>query len=222
MHRTGDAEVHLLHISWMADLLPFLGHNDVYARLDRTKNLEDNKNLQVGGVVIPEFINPLDDRTRWVGYPFHNMALTHFAGMSGVEDSRNVVAAQLPRSDPRAGVFGYDEVAKPADITDGTSNTIMVVGTGTLANPWIMGGGATVRGAREPLFDKVTGLGTRGLAGGGTIVTMADGSVRQISPDVDPKVFKAMCTIHGAEAGDYQSAAPPFSLDSLKSGSAGR
>ena len=76
--------------------------------------------------------------------------------MSGVEDARNVVAAKLPRSDPRAGVFGYDEVARPEQITDGTSQTIMVVGSGALANPWILGGGATIRGAREPLFRQVS------------------------------------------------------------------
>ena len=113
--------------------------------------------------MIPAFLNPLDDRKTWKGYPLQGLALTHFVGMAGIEDARNVVAATLPRSDPRAGVFGYDEVATPEQITDGTSQTIMVMGSGTMANPWIMGGGATVRGAREPYFDKVSGFGTRNL-----------------------------------------------------------
>jgi hypothetical protein len=144
------------------------------------------------------------------------MALTHFVGMSGVEDSRNVVAAKLPRSDPRAGVFGYDEVARPAQITDGQSQTIMMTGAGDLSNPWLFGGGGTIRGVREPLFSKTSGLGTKGLNGGGTIVVMADGSVRHVNASVDPQVFKAMSTIHGAESVDLQRNAPTYTLDQLR------
>src|SRR5688572_15015535 len=177
--------------------------------------------MQVGGVVIPEFLNPLDERERWKGYPFEGIALTHFAGMSGVEDARNVVAAKLPRSDPRAGVFGYEEVARAEEITDGTSQTVMVVGTGALPNPWLLGGGATIRGAREPLFDKLSGLGTKGLPGGGTITVMADGSVRQVTANVDPHVFRSMCTIHGADTVDVQQATQAFSLESLGKREAG-
>ncbi|MEX2174080.1 MAG: DUF1559 domain-containing protein [Pirellulaceae bacterium] len=204
------------HLSWMTELLPFLGHDAIYHKLDRSKPLSEATNFEVGAEVIAEFQNPADGRTRFEGFPFDGMALTHFAGMSGVEDARNVVAAKLPRSDPRAGVFGYDAVARFDAITDGTSQTIMVVGSGRLANPWIMGGGATIRGAREPLFHDVSGLGSKGLSSPGTIVVMADGSVRQISANVDPRVFRAMCTIHGAESVDLETAAPPFSLESLQ------
>ena len=217
IRRVGAIDSATANFSWMTGLLPFLGHGQTYERIDFSQSLTKGANLQVGGVIIPEFLSPLDDRQRWKGYPWNNMALTHFAGMSGVEDTRNVVAAKLPRSDPRAGVFGYDEVARPAEITDGTSQTIMVVGTGELPNPWLFGGGATIRGAREPLFDKMSGLGTKGLAGGGTLAVMADGSVRHIAAGVDPKAFRALCTIHGAESVDLESVAKPYALDSLKS-----
>ena len=89
----------------------------------------------------------------------------------------------------------------------------MMVGAGVLSNPWLFGGGGTIRGAREPLFDKTSGLGTKGLSGGGTIVVMADGSVRHVSGNVDPRVFKAMCTIHGADSVDLDRAAPAFALN---------
>ena len=78
----------------------------------------------------------------------------------------------------------------------------MMVGAGELASPWIQGGGATVRGAREPYFDKLTGFGTRGKSGSGSVVMMADGSTRFLSGDIDPDVFRAMCTIHGGESVD--------------------
>src|SRR5262245_28159248 len=214
IRRVNASDPPIAHFSWLTSLLPFLGHKQLYDQFDFQKPI-DGKNLQLGGALIPEFLNPLDNNQRWRGYPFPGIALTHFVGISGVEDARNVVAAKLPRTDPRSGVFGYDEVAKPKDITDGQSQTAMIAGAGALANPWIFGGGATIRGAREPLFDKNSGLGTKGLPGGGSIVVMADGSVRHVSANVDPRVFKAMSTIHGAESVDLQQAGDSFDLQSL-------
>jgi hypothetical protein len=199
------------HYSWMHNILPFMGHQDTYDKFDLTKPLHDKANMKYGTILVPEFLVPGNPKQRWDGFPFDHFALTHFVGMSGIEDSRNVVAGKLERSDPRAGVFGYDRIANIAEITDGTSNTIMVIGVGELANPWVMGGGATIRGARQPYFDKLSGFASHGQSG--PIAMMADGSVRVISPNIDPAVFRAMCTIHGAETVDLQTAAPPFKLD---------
>jgi hypothetical protein len=214
LRRTGTSDIPLTHFSWMTGLLPYLDHGKVYERIDFTKPVTSTGNLIAGTTIIPEFLNPLDPRQRFEGYPLDRFALTHFVGMSGIEDARNVVAARLPRSDPRAGVFGYDEVARPEQITDGQSQTIMIVGAGELSNPWLFGGGATIRGVREPIFDKTSGLATKGLPGGGTIAVMADGSVRRINAKIDPAVFKAMSTIHGNERVDFQDA-PATTLDSL-------
>jgi hypothetical protein len=202
----------LAHFSWLTSLLPFLGHQKIYERFDFQQSLDENRNLQIGATIIPEFLNPLDDYQRWKGYPFDGIALTHFVGISGVEDSRNVVAAKLPRTDPRAGVFGYDEVVRSEDIADGKSQTAMIAGAGALANPWIFGGGATIRGARDPVLDQRTGFGTKGLAGGGSLLVMADGSVKHVSAEVDPQIIKAMCTVRGAETVDLDKAAKPFDI----------
>ena len=206
VRRVGEGDNLQGHYSWMTQILPFLGHQKIYDKFDFSKPRHDKANLQNGAYIIPEFLNPADDRKRWKGYPYENYALTHFAGMSGIEDARNVVAAKLPRSDPRAGIFGYDAVATPAEITDGTGNTIMILGAGELANPWVMGGGATIRGAREPYFDKISGFGFKGTSG--VTVVMADGSVRVISSNISPAVFRALCTIHGAEKIDLATDAP--------------
>jgi hypothetical protein len=216
VRRVGPALPPTAHFSWLTGVLPFLEQGETYGKIIFSKPLTDEANLRAGATIVPQFLNPLDPRQRWKGYPLDGLALTHFVGVSGVEDARNVVAAKLPRSDPRAGVFGYDEVAREGQITDGLSQTIMVAGGGELANPWMFGGGATIRGAREPLFDKTSGLGTRGLAGGGTLAIMADGSVRQISGNIDPAVFKALCTIHGSESVDLEKSAPSSSWDDLK------
>ncbi len=212
----GDPENPVTHLSWMTNLLPHLGYQKEHSRLKLDKPLTDEANLTVGMLVVPEFLCPLDNRREWKGFPFDGMGLTHFVGMSGVEDARTSCAAKLPRSDPRAGVFGYDEVASERDITDGKSHTIMIVGSGQLASPWLLGGGATIRGAREPLFDGISGLGTKGLPAPGTLTLMADGSVRYVPRTVDPKVFKAMATIHGGETGDLEEAAPLLPIETLR------
>jgi len=186
----------------MTELLPYLGHKELYTAFDMNKSWLDMQNFPHACTTIPAFLNPADPRSHWQGSRFQGMALTHFAGMSGIEDRPDVVAATLPRTDPRAGIFGYDEVARIRDIADGAGNTIMIVGTGSAAAGWVQGGGATIRGARTPYFDRLTGLGSRGLPNQGTFVLMADGSARMLSSEIDPAVFRALCTIHGAESID--------------------
>jgi hypothetical protein len=143
--------------SWLVELLPHLGHEELYNRFRFDQAWTEGPNLQLSAALIPQFLNPADDRQRWTGYPFQGMGLTHYVGMAGVEDRPNEVAAKLPRSDPKAGIFGYEDVARPEQITDGVSQTIMVLGAGELVSPWVQGGGATVRGARKPYFDPLTG-----------------------------------------------------------------
>jgi hypothetical protein len=198
------------HHSWQTKLLPYLGHDELYRKFKFEKSWSDPPNLQAAKTIVPQFLNPSDDRQKWKGYPYDGIALTHFVGMSGVEDKRNVVAATLPRSDNRAGVFGYDRIAAPEEITDGLSQTIMLIGSGELASPWAQGGGATIRGAREPYFDPLTGFGSKGLSQPGALAVFADGSVREISASVNPHVFRSMCTIHGADSVDASQLGRPL------------
>jgi hypothetical protein len=201
----------MVQYSWMTALLPHLGHQKLYDRIDQSKPWTDGQNLVFSAALIPQFQNPADDRKLWKGYPFDGMGLSHFVGMAGIEDRRNVVAGELPRDDPRAGVFGFDEVAKRSEITDGESQTILLIGAGKIASPWVQGGGATIRGAREPYFDKLTGFGTANNGSKpGSAATMVDGSVRFISADIDPQVMRALCTIHGSESVDLSQAGEPM------------
>lgn len=189
--------------SWMINLLPYLGHADLYAKIDFAKGWHDEANLQYTGQLIPAFIDPANPNhhAKIFGAKENVVgpAFTHFVGMAGVEDSRNLVAAALPRSDPRAGIFGYDQIARADEITDGASNTVMLISAGKIVGPWASGGGATVRGARSPYFDGITGFSSVGDPGGGAPAAMADGSVKRISKEIDPAVFRALCTIHGGE-----------------------
>ncbi len=82
--------------------------------------------------------------------PLLGPCVTHFVGISGVERKRQDVAARYPRTHKDAGIFGYDEILAADQVTDGTSKTIAVIGSGELAGPWVSAGGATVRGGEDP------------------------------------------------------------------------
>jgi hypothetical protein len=56
-----------------------------------------------------------------------------------------------------------------------------------------------VRGAREPFFDDLTGFGTK-CTKRGTVAHFADGSTRFINANIDPEVFRALCTVNGGES----------------------
>jgi prepilin-type processing-associated H-X9-DG protein len=124
VRRVGDLRVTAAY-SFLTELLPFVDASELHTRFDYRKSWSDKDNRPHAMAVIPAFLNPADPRMRWEGLSedMNGLGLTHFVGMSGIEDRRNMIAAELPRSDPRAGIFGYDEVAKFSDITDGTTNT---------------------------------------------------------------------------------------------------
>ncbi len=199
--------------SWMTQLLPYLGHERIHKKFDFKKSWHEAGNYQASQYRIPQFLTPGDDRKAWEGYQFPNLGLSHFVGMSGVEETRQEVAAKFKRDHERAGIFGYESVAKESEITDGKNQTIMVIGAGELIGPWAVGGGVTVRGARatqidadgKPTYDYFNshdGFGTKGQEGPQTM--FADGSVRILNPKMDPAVFRAMCTIHGKETVDLK------------------
>lgn len=198
-----DAAIHGGY-SWMTELLPHLGYTSMHAQIDMTKSWAAPENRKPTSAVIPEFLNPAAPDTTWKGFPYSGMGITHFVGISGVESNRNDVAAEWDRSDPRAGIFGYKRVAKPNEVTDGASTTLMMIGSGRIRAPWVQGGGATIRGARKPYFDALSGFGSEGTPTPGAFVLMADGAAKFISADIDPEVFKALCTIGGKDKVDLQ------------------
>lgn len=118
-----------------------------------------------------------------------------YLGVAGV----GADAPDLPRKHPRAGVFGYDRVTPASDITDGTSNTLLVAESEARHGPWTSGGSSIlgVDPARRPHLGPRRDFG--GYHPGVTCVAMADGSVRVVRNTVDPRVFEAAATVAGGE-----------------------
>jgi hypothetical protein len=114
--------------------------------------------------------------------------------MAGVGED----AATLENDDPRAGIFGYNRQCRIRDITDGTSNTIMITDASEPNASYLAGGRATIRGfSQSPYLNGPDGIGSPHT--GVVQMVLADGSVRAISVNVDETTLEALATKAGAE-----------------------
>ncbi len=177
-------------LSWVTTMLPYLGHADWQHELQTGYAWNSAKNRTVTSRALPEVVNPaLGPQTTEADFP-----VTHYVGVAGVGPD----AGRLPEDDPRAGVFGYGRKTRPEDIADGAANTVALLGVQEKLGPWGRGGEATTRAlTQRPYINGPDGFGSG--QPDGMIASMADGSVRFISKDVDPRVLEQLATIHGGE-----------------------
>jgi hypothetical protein len=203
-------------ISWMAELLPMLGFSEVHSKIDPQKSWRDDENLLSAMSLIPAFIDGRDpNRPRFIRYPnvHSDVAATDYVGMAGVGmDAASYDERKDPSVEKKVGIFGYDRVTKVEDIKDGLPNTIAVIQVpSAYKNPWLAGGGSTVRGCPETGSVKPF-VSEQPDGKKGTIAIMANGDVRFIADNIPDDVFKAMCTIKGGEKADinkYTTLIPP-------------
>lgn len=147
----------------------------------------------------PYFVCPANPAAQAPDLPYP----TSFVGVAGLGES----AAELPLSDPRAGLFGYDRRPSPKDVKDGLSTTLLAAEV-LDGGPWTAGGRATVRG----LVSGRPYLGEGGQFAGGhrggeltgprpvvTNVAFADGHARPLTDAVSPAVLEGLATIAGGE-----------------------
>lgn len=184
-------------ISWMADLLPYIGQGNAYGLIDRARSWRDPENLPVASTLIPQFLTTgSPTSTWWVRYPgvAEPVAATHYVGIAGVGLDAATYSATDPAVADKLGVFGYDRQTSLRDITAKDKTILMAQVPPQLQRPWMAGGGSTVEGVPETAsvkpFVSAQGNGKRG-----TVVLMVDGSVRFVSETVSDDVFKAMATI---------------------------
>lgn len=207
-------------VSWLAELLPYLGQGIVRDKIDATKSWQDPVNFNSSVTLVPEFLNSSSPQDTWrVVYPRLHVpnyigwdmprAATHFVGMAGVGlDAAMYTPKDPPEVVKKMGVFGYDRATTFQDITDGLENTILMIQVPPpYQGPWIAGGGSTVRGVPETNsirpFVSTSYEGRRG-----TFAIMCDGTVRFIPETISDQNFKAMCTIKGGETVDLELEAP--------------
>jgi hypothetical protein len=203
-------------LSWMAELLPYLPDEDARG-LDPDLSWNEGRNLRFAHRMVPQFVNlnlP-NPPEAYIQYPgmegSQPVAATHFVGISGVGRDAAEYRADDPATAKKLGIFGYYRITRKEEVKDGLARTILLLQVpGDHKAPWLAGGGSTVRGVSEDadcvqefvcLVYPGKADGTKSKFDGkrGTLAIMADGKVRFIPEDIDPNVFRAMCTIAGGE-----------------------
>ncbi|AWM39747.1 hypothetical protein GobsT_18910 [Gemmata obscuriglobus] len=225
-------------VSLFAELLPHLGRGSLAGQIDRNAAwyaleydpVDPNNptvpprkrvdNVTPGGEWIPELLVPSYPQSAWRATspyaPDHTFGATNYVAIAGT--GLNAARLDPNSSDPevkkKLGMTGYNWGSRAEDVTDGLANTIYLMQTPPgLQQPWIAGGGATVRGFNED--DPMAGF--RHANGGkpGTYALMGDGSVRFVPANVDKKVLLALGTRAGgdmADLADVNTAAPLSAL----------
>ncbi|MGB9688587.1 DUF1559 domain-containing protein [Thermogutta sp.] len=193
-------------LSWISELLPYLGYPEWSKGLQPGYSWNAPQNQPVTQRFLPEVTNPLLGATQHVPGYYD----THIVGVTGVgPDSGN-----LPPSSPRAGLFNFRQPVTREDVKDGLSNTLALLPVENLLGPWAAGGTPTARALTTPPYVKgPDGFGS--ALPDGMLAVMADGSVRFIRRDVDPRIMEQLATIGGGEAVNLETIAPPWASNSL-------
>jgi prepilin-type processing-associated H-X9-DG protein len=161
--------------SWRVLILPFLDASPLYNQYDFSEPWDGPKNSLLLARMPPVYACP--------SHPGTGSYTTNYAGVFG-----------------DACVFRGAEITRFADITDGTSNTLMVGESANANIPWMKPEDIDVT-AHPAMGDRD---GFSSFHTGGAHFLFCDGSVRYISLSVDPDTLKALFTRNGAEpVGSY-------------------
>lgn len=130
-------------IGWLPPVYPYVEQDSLWKRFDANQPWDAEANRQVLHHQVHSFLCPaLPEAHRRKREPNDagQPGLASYLGIGGLGPD----AALLPRTSPRAGLFGYDIGTTWNDIKDGTSTTLAVSETVSVVI-WAEGGAATVR-----------------------------------------------------------------------------
>jgi prepilin-type N-terminal cleavage/methylation domain-containing protein/prepilin-type processing-associated H-X9-DG protein len=207
-------------LSWGASILPWLEQDSLYSGIDPALPYTDPANLAAGMTVLPIFLCPTNATDSLfrpsVDLPTSSpnlYARTDYGAVNGERDLRSPTAT----NSPERGVLIVANNLSIADITDGTSQTILVgEAPEGISSIWI-----SVRN----VFDQSAPISAKHdldspypsctLPGawvfcdfnqeissyhpGGASTLFADGSVHFLSSNLDPLVLAALCSRAGGE-----------------------
>ncbi|WP_310820926.1 DUF1559 family PulG-like putative transporter [Stratiformator vulcanicus] len=161
---------------WATLILPYIDEPILYDQLDLSKDWDSGENRRLLQESIGTYRTPLT------------------FGPADVADYFSHYAAN-------ARVMGADRQLRLQEITDGTSNTLLIGEVTQNLQPW-----ASPHNFRDPTL----GLGTHPWGFDGPWerdicqFAMADGSAREINEDIDPEVLRRLALPNdGEEVGDY-------------------
>ena len=214
---------------WAAHMLPYLEESNVQLQIDLEREITDPLHDAVRATRIGLFICPSDPDPPEsftvaddAGTPITTVAFANYVGVGGTFE-----VTEYP--DTGTGVLFRNRSVRIADITDGTSKTLMVGERGSRRSPQTTWVGAVTGSAVPPVnptYDTegppVLVLTNTGEAADdrvpnneldhvedsnsehvdGVNFLLCDGSVRLITDEIDPHVWEALGTRAGDETID--------------------
>jgi prepilin-type processing-associated H-X9-DG protein len=147
-------------------LLPFMEQAPLFNAFDKTQAWDSPANMALSQTTIKAFIDPSARPT--------GPGQCNYAFLTGT-----------------GAMFEAGKPVRLRDITDGTSNTIMLMEVQSTGSSWAAPGDVDIA-------QLAGGLPPGNHPGGGQVV-LADGSVRFLSQTIDPNILKAMSTRAGNE-----------------------
>ena len=167
----GDEEV----LSWRVAMLPYLEYQGWYQRVDWSQPANSPANFFLNDHTPESFVHP----DNWDGEP----------GMANV-----FAIVSQPNSDeaspPLATVLARHQYNRFSSITDGLSNTIVVISLPNKSVPWAEPGDVTPDEAYQLLQEA-----------GGAQVAFADGDIQRIDADVSRADWMKLCGVDNGVSG---------------------
>jgi prepilin-type processing-associated H-X9-DG protein len=158
--------------SWRVLLLPFMEQQALYSMYDFDEPWDSPVNAMVTNTVLPVFQCPSD--------PASGMPITSYMVITGP-----------------GTVFDGDQATGIRDITDGTSNTLLVVEVAGTGTSWAEPVDLDVGNLNLPFARGGNSPGS--YHPGGINAAMCDGSVRFLPNGINPATFNALITRSGGE-----------------------
>ncbi len=178
-------------LAWSAFLLPHLEQQALYDQLDLSKTFDAAENAGGAATVLSVYLCPTSDRDALL---IDGRGPCDYGGITGERIS-------TPNNPPK-GTMIYDRAFRIAEITDGTSHTLIVAeDTAWPEGQWING---------RNLFDQGFAINAapawendiRSAHPGGALGVLADGSAHFLAESLDLDILAAICTRAGGEVVD--------------------
>lgn len=175
-------------LAWSLMLLPYVEQQPLYDRIDTSKPFDAPENADAAKTILSLYICPSATNQRELR---QGRGPCDYGGIYGERITG-------PNHPPK-GMMLYDRSLTVADVTDGTSGTIIVSeDSGFRDGQWINGLNVFDQAYainRAPAFEN----DIRSKHPGGANALMTDGSVHFLKETMDLKILAALCTRAGGE-----------------------